>query len=130
MPAVIRGQRNLNRKLRKLDRNLSGSELMRAVLPGAEVLRRDIGGRAPRGSGPAPHLADNIGIDFDPPRGPIFTVDIGPTEEVFWGRYVEQGTSKMSAQPYMRPAVDQGGRRVQQQISMRAKRAVLRAAGI
>lgn len=33
-------------------------------------------------------------------------VDVGPTREVFYARFQELGTSKMSANPFLRPALD------------------------
>ncbi|MFG1963091.1 HK97-gp10 family putative phage morphogenesis protein [Nonomuraea sp. NPDC049028] len=45
------------------------------------------------------NLKSSIGADFD---GPGF--EAGPTAN--YGGYVEYGTSRMSPQPYMRPAFD------------------------
>jgi HK97 gp10 family phage protein len=45
-----------------------------------------------------------VGVD---PHAPGITIP-----EVEYGRYVEQGTSKMAAQPYLRPAVYQARGRV------------------
>lgn len=45
------------------------------------------------------HLESSISTDVDG-----LTAEIGPTAE--YGGYVEYGTSKMSAQPYMGPAIE------------------------
>lgn len=45
-----------------------------------------------------------VGVD---PHAPGITID-----EVDYGRMVEQGTSKMAAQPYLRPAVYQARGRI------------------
>lgn len=39
-------------------------------------------------------------------------VDAGTDEHVDYGLYVEQGTSRMKAQPYMRPALGQIGAKI------------------
>lgn len=39
-------------------------------------------------------------------------VDAGTDEEVTYGLFVEQGTSRMAAQPFMRPALGQVGARI------------------
>lgn len=44
-------------------------------------------------------LKSSIGVDFDE-----HGFEAGPTQE--YGHYVEYGTSRMSPQPYMRPAFD------------------------
>lgn len=49
------------------------------------------------GSIEATPLVQNFGADV--------AVEVGPT--AFWGRYVENGTSKMSPRPFLGPAADQ-----------------------
>jgi HK97 gp10 family phage protein len=58
---------------------------------------------------PAGHMADSIKprpVEED--RGGIVRVSVGPGRAFFWAGFVEFGTSKMPAEPFVRPAFDSG----------------------
>ena len=51
------------------------------------------------------NLRSSIGVTADTGwRGEVLTATVGPTAH--YGRYVEEGTSRMGPQPYMMPAAD------------------------
>lgn len=65
-------------------------------------ITRDAKINAPVKSG---NLRASIGMEVtgDGRRG-VMTVSVGPTAK--YGKFVEEGTSRMAAQPYLRPATD------------------------
>lgn len=70
-----------------------------------------------RGSGSSAHslvarLKDNIirRRDTEPERDGFYArVFVSYKPIVYWGAFVEMGTEKMSARPFLRPAFDQAG---------------------
>ena len=73
-------------------------------MAGAEVVRKDASRRAPRRTGT---LARRIIAKITSKSSQNATAFIGPDKEVFYGRFVELGTSKTRAQPFLRPAFDE-----------------------
>lgn len=76
-------------------------------------------GNHQRGSGSSAmsvvgRLKDNIirRRDPEPERdGHYARVSVGYRARIYWGAFVENGTEKQSAQPFLRPALDQAGNR-------------------
>lgn len=99
--------RTLNALPTRLSRQLKREALLDAAEPIKAVARR----MAPREPG-APDIADNI--EAQAGRGGVdafgdekeTTVAIGPVKGFFYGYYLEFGTVKMGARPFMRPAFD------------------------
>jgi HK97 gp10 family phage protein len=80
-----------------------------ASLAGANVLREEAALIAPRSDSPTGigHMADHINVKTMPGTSPLHVrVRIGPDPDHFYGRFLETGTSKMAAQPFLRPALD------------------------
>ncbi len=83
----------------------------KALREGAEVLRREVSTRAPQPPSAryaTGKLAENIvktGVKTS--RGGIKYVEVGPSEDVFYGLFLEFGTSKMRAQPFIAPALEE-----------------------
>jgi len=100
----ITGEKELLRKLKSLPKEIAGEHLERAVLEGAEIIREEASNRAPRRTG---KLAANIVTEVEEKEKNRATVNIGPAKEVFYGLFVERGTSKMRAKPFLRPAIDE-----------------------
>lgn len=105
---LVRQARELGRPVPKAE--LEG-DLMYAVEPVVEKAR-DL---AARSSG-APthgdlHAADTIRVEPEESSsygGPgAAAVAVGPTAKGWWLRFFEEGTYKLSAQPWLRPAIDQ-----------------------
>ena len=71
----------------------------RAVRTTAALIEGSAKQAAPVDTG---NLRNSIGTDLSPDR---LSAEIGPTAD--YGGYVEDGTSRMSPQPYMGPAFDQ-----------------------
>lgn len=79
-------------------RRLAGVAVRKAAFDTA----RDARTLAPVDTG---NLRNSIGVTADTGwRGETLTATVGPTAH--YGRYVEEGTSRMGPQPYMMPAAD------------------------
>lgn len=119
MGLKIEGGQALARDLNLLSDRVRGRVLREAVRLAAEPMRRTMETLAPREPG-APDIAANIVIsrirkggaveDADAPEYKTESeeaVAVGPAKGFYYGRFLEYGTVKMAAQPFMRPAFDQ-----------------------
>lgn len=112
----IRGGRELAALLDAMPRKLSKTLLIRALRRAAADLRREARARAPKRAGGGPlgktgrtpgNLRRAIRLRTRSGRG-----DAAPGLQVyvagagFYGRFVEYGTSRMAARPFLRPAFD------------------------
>lgn len=69
--------------------------------PGAELIAERQAERAPRDPHSSEHMADHIVVDFHDG-----VADVGPEKRFFYAAFVEHGTEKMEAEPFIRPSVD------------------------
>ena len=116
--ARLDGGAELQKRLLTLPSAVTAQHQRTALMAGAEVIRAEAAALAPRGPG-AEHIADHIVIDpltdaeldrADEFVGDNAAVLVGPERKFFYGYFLEYGTSKMPAQPFMRPAVDSKAR--------------------
>lgn len=82
-----------------------------ALQAGAEVVQQAASEKAPKRTGA---LAENIVISDITEDG---TVDIGPDRDRFYGFFLEFGTSKMAARPFLQPAFEENKEQVQQKMA-------------
>lgn len=96
----IEGWDVLEAKLKAMAEHIDSKEVMEAALQeGATVVQQAITYFAPQRTG---QLAASIEIsEGDRVK---YSLRVGPSGAGFYGRYLEYGTSKMSAHPFMRPA--------------------------
>lgn len=94
-------------ELRKLSADLGsvgprvGARAAKALRDSAERVRRAGAAAAP--VGPSGRLSASVGVDlYGMGNSAGMTAVVGPT--VFYGRFVEHGTARMSARPFMGPA--------------------------
>jgi HK97 gp10 family phage protein len=103
--AYLEGADELNEALRAVGDRASGLLLQRAAEEGGKVIQEEAERRAPRETG---NLQENV-VDrmiLRRQRVGRAQVDIGPTRDAWYGRFLELGTSKMEAQPWLRPAFE------------------------
>lgn len=116
----LEGFDNILEKIKEMGARAGPAE-NKALHAGAEIIQKAASQKAPRSSSPrqpargsqswrtGKHLADNIGITrvkMDEYGGKYVEVGPGPGDNspFFYGKFLEYGTSKMSARPFMGPA--------------------------
>lgn len=104
----VTGAREMEQLLGRLGKALPAkdivADLLVAVRPMVEAARNNV----PLGP-PAIHLRDNVGatpVPGVPGKVAIGAFRILKIGEIFYGRYLEWGTVKQSATPWLRPAFD------------------------
>lgn len=104
--------------LRALEVGAAESTLRQAAVAGARVIQEEVKLRAPvgdktyerKGSEHKPGvLRDSILVAYDEPdslQGVRATYLVTWSKDAFYGRFIEFGTSKMAARPFLRPAYE------------------------
>ena len=119
----IKGDKELTKKIKRLDKKARGPVLETGVRAGAGIVQREASAGAPRGY--TGKLARNIEV------GPVehthsgAEVAISWTKEAFYGLYQEKGTSKQGAQPFLLPALESNKREIERAVGL-ALRVALR----
>jgi HK97 gp10 family phage protein len=102
---TIEGGAELARRLNAMSVAAEKKILNAVLMEAAEPIRKEAERRAPVGEF-APHIAQNV-VDVIP-RGTRDerSVEIGPAKGFPYGLFLEFGTVKMAARPFLRPAFD------------------------
>jgi len=100
----LTGDKQLERALKNVNKAAEGRALRKATKAGAEVIVQEARNKAPYKTG---KLKRAIRSKFGQARGRIVTVEIGPAPRAHYGGFLEVGTSRMPAQPFLRPAMDE-----------------------
>src|SRR5262245_40226819 len=118
--AKINGLETLKKNLASIMSAVETRVLIETVTLGAQVIQGSMSLRAPTDTG---QLRGDIEIELIPKvrRGQV-TAKIGPGKESFYGKFLEFGTKRMAAQPFMRPAVDEDGPRAIQIMNEHVRR--------
>jgi len=101
MKVKIEGINELEKLLKKIESSLREETMEKALLAAAEPIRAAASEKAPHRTG---KLKENIISEINEKEK--MTVDVGPNRDGFYGQFIEFGTSKMSAKPFLRPAFD------------------------
>lgn len=75
-----------------------------ALYNGAKIVQKNASQRAPRSNEKGGHLADHIVISEAKQGEGIKYIEVGPSAPFFYGKFLEFGTSKMAAHPFLGPA--------------------------
>lgn len=107
---TIDGAKEVAARLQAISRDVAAKVIENAALQGAEPLVTEIKGNTPV-------FLDRLRPGMDKqlqPRdgGERAVVHVGPTRRGFVARFLEFGTSKMSARPFIRPSLERSRARV------------------
>ena len=104
----VKGGEELAKNIRRL-----GIKMEEAIKPGlekgAEIVRVDASDRAPRRRG-------KLAADIVKSKVEKNEIKVGPGKDVWYGKFPELGTSRMSARPYLRPALDENKDKINEAI--------------
>ena len=136
----IKGLRELDKRLKQFPQRIQNRILRGAFAAGARVIQREAKARAPIADRATPkafrgQLRANIVVRSKrSPKGAIAYVTLrqkgkaGNPDNAYYGRFVEFGTSKMAAQPFMRPAFEAKHREALDRIKRQLARGIEREA--
>ncbi|MGD6897111.1 HK97-gp10 family putative phage morphogenesis protein [Bacillus infantis] len=113
----LSGMNELMRQIEQMGRKVEGDIEKKALKEGANHLRDKIEENAPRRSG---KLASEV-IVGDIKDGNV-QVGIDQQGEAFYGHFLEFGTKKMKAQPFMAPTLENESQTTQDKMSDVIKR--------
>lgn len=118
----VKGLKELKKNLEKVGRNVD-DVLDEAIMAGAKVIEQAAKSKAPVKTG---RLRRSITVEIKDKEDNFITVRVGPGKEGFYGRFVELGTKKMAAKPFLRPAFDENVQEARKEIRRVLKEAVKR----
>lgn len=111
----LEGLDELVKKVETLGRKGSSIE-NKALKEAAEPVQKTGSDLTPRSDLDKEHLADNIVISKVKKKEGIKYIEIGPTKDdnsrFFYGKFIEWGTSKMAARPFMQPAYERNKKKI------------------
>lgn len=118
----VKGLVELKKNLEKVGRNVT-DVMDDAIMAGAAVIEKAAKAKAPVKFG---RLRRSITAEIKSKSYTFVTVRVGPGKEGFYGRFVELGTKKMPAKPFLRPAFDENVQEARKEIRKVIKEAVKR----
>jgi HK97 gp10 family phage protein len=114
------GMEEILNRLKELGQRAAPAE-NQALYAGAKIVRDNARQRAPRSAMAKEHLTDNIVISAHKQDENGKYVEVGPTAPFFYGKFLEYGTSKMTARPFMGPAQAESRKQVLETIRQTLK---------
>jgi len=117
---TLEGMEDILDRLKELGQRAAPAE-NQALYAGAKIVRDNASRRAPRSAGTKEHLADNIAISEPKQDENSKYVEVGPKAPFFYGKFLEYGTSKMTARPFMGPAKAESKKQVLETIRQTLK---------
>ena len=107
MAEILKGGKQLEKRLLALERNAQRTILSRAVAAGAVIIRDEARKLAPRDPASKVHAADAILSRRKKVSRTRALFEIGYSKKKAWYlRFAELGTKFHAAQPHLRPAMD------------------------
>lgn len=110
------GDKLLDQKLKTITRTAKGKALREAAMAGAELIVQDAKRRVAVDTGKTKRYIRSWFAE----RGPeSVTVSVGVTAKTreHVARFLEMGTSRMAAKPFLRPAIDEQQRKASAEVN-------------
>lgn len=99
MKVTVKGGDKIIAKLKELGVD-ANKAIEVALKQSAEIIRAEAARKAPKRTG---KLAGSMAVS----EAKNNSIDIGPSKEAFYGMFLELGTKKMRARPFLRPSLDE-----------------------
>jgi HK97 gp10 family phage protein len=115
----VKGLKQTAEALRQLPFRMMKRTVIAGTITSGKVVLDELKRRVPRKTG---RLAKSLTMTRPRTRRGNVTIQVGPSKYGFYGRFLEFGTSKISARPWMRPAFDASVRDAIDAFAERAKR--------
>lgn len=125
MTVQLEGGKLLESALKKLPGRVAKKVVKGATLKGAAVVRKDAKRRVPVDSG---KLKKAISAKKTAESPVSVTYSVGPTTKGFYGQFIEFGTEKKPARPFLRPAFDENQNEIVAKIEEGLKKGIDREA--
>lgn len=107
MTVKIEGLDVLDRRLKELGNKGAGKVLKKALRAAAKPVKKEAQARVAVDEG---ELKKAIFTSVTVTNKWGATARVGYKKHAFWGLFIEKGTSKMPARPFLRPALDTKGK--------------------
>ncbi|MFA5866916.1 MAG: HK97-gp10 family putative phage morphogenesis protein [Actinomycetota bacterium] len=118
MSTQVIGEEKLLAQLADIAKAVQGDDLEEAAQAGADVVEAGAKGRVQERTR---RLKDSIHTEVSKKTETLVEVDVAPDKKEFYGQFVEFGTSKMGAKPFMRPAIDENEDKVAEAVKTTLK---------
>lgn len=111
---TIKGADEIQRKLKELSAKAL-PEVQQAIMEAAKIVQEEAKNRVRKRTGT---LAESISVDEPKKKKPDEAAAvIGPGKEGFYGMFLELGTSKMPAYPFLVPSLKASKRQVEEVVA-------------
>ncbi len=117
---TLEGMEDILTRLKELGQRAGPTE-NEALYAGAKIVQANASQRATRSSKAKEHLADNIVISEPKQDESNKYVEVGPEAPFFYGKFLEYGTTKMAARPFLGPAKAESRKEVRETIKQTLK---------
>jgi len=101
----LTGLDDLLKELNALSERIAARAENKALREGAEILRAAISKRAPRRTGRLLKSIEKSNVKRS--KEGVKYIEVGPNRSAFYGVFLEFGTSKMAARPFIGPALEE-----------------------
>lgn len=98
--AKFEGTTEMIRNLENMTNRVRNKGMKAGLMAAGEIVRSAAAARAPRLTG---KLSQMMTLEWE---GRKHRAKVGPHKDTYYGDMVERGTSRMAAQPFLRPALD------------------------
>lgn len=118
------GHNELLKNMENLSEEVRNRAKKEAIMAAAEVVKEEASRRAPVDTR---KLKDSIIIQTVEDNELVTEAKVGPNKKAFYGMFVEYGTRRVKAQPFLRPAFDENQDKIHEVITEKLGQAIAKA---